>query len=84
MCRDVSCIIICFIENKMLGIVFYDKISKEIIQCVAITFVDDTDFMTDGENSQAQMQSILDIYNKLYGAIGGHIEETKTTYYAWI
>ena len=55
MCRDVSCIIICFIENKMLGIVFYDKIAKEIIQCVAIVFVDDTDFMTNGENSQVQM-----------------------------
>ena len=55
MYRDVSCIIIRFIENKMLGIVFYDKIAKEIIQCIAIAFVDDTDFMTDSENSQAQI-----------------------------
>ena len=35
-CRNASCIIVCIIENKLLGIFFIDKATEEIIQCVAI------------------------------------------------
>ena len=54
-CRDVSCTVIRVIENNLLGVLFANKISKEIIQCAAIAFVDDAYFMTDGEESQRQM-----------------------------
>ena len=83
MCRDVSCIIIRVIENNLLGVLCINKISKEIIQCAAIAFADDTDFMTDGEEAQSQMQEMLNTCNRLHGATGGQIEETKTTYHSW-
>ena len=51
MYRDVSCIIIKVIENKRLGVFFINKLTGEVIQCVSVAFVDDTDFMTDGENA---------------------------------
>ena len=83
MCRDVSCIIIRVIENNLLGVLCINKISKEIIQCAAIAFVDDTDFMTDGEEAQSQMQEMLNICNRLHGDTSGQIEETKITYHSW-
>ena len=43
--RDVTCIIICQIEKKLLEIFFRDKITRKTSQCVAIAFVDNTDFM---------------------------------------
>ena len=53
--RDVTCIIICQIEKKLLEIFFRDKITRKTSQCVAIAFVDNTDFMWEGENTQGQM-----------------------------
>ena len=83
MCRDVSCIIIKVIEKKGLGVKFENKANGETNQCVAVAFVDDTDFMTDGENATQQMQEILQIYDRYYGATGGHIEVAKTIFYSW-
>jgi len=83
MCRDISCIIIKVIENKRLGVVFENQATGERIQCVSVAFVDDTDFMTNGENSVEKITKIIQIYEKLHGATGGLIELTKTTYYAW-
>ena len=48
-------------------------ISKEIIQRIAIAFVDDTDFYTNRPNFELKMQMIMDLYTKLYEAIGGKI-----------
>jgi len=67
----------------MLGIFFVDKVSGEILQCIAMAFVDDTDLMTEVSNAFQLMQQILDMYNRLYGAIGGYVQEDKTTYFAW-
>ena len=66
----MSCIIICQIEKKLLRIFFIDKVIGETSQCVAIAFVENTDFMPEGENAQGQMQSILENCNKFYRAIG--------------
>ena len=35
--------------------IFRDKVTRETSQCVAITFVDDIDFILEGENDQGQM-----------------------------
>ena len=83
MYRDVSYIIIRVIENNLLRVLFANKTSKEIIQCAAIVFADDTDFMTDEKEAQRQMQQMLDIYNRLHRATGGQIEETKITFQSW-
>jgi len=83
MCQDVSCLIICQIENQQLGVKFQDLVMLEILQCALVSFVDNTDMMTDREKARKQMQKIINIYNKLYGATGGYIEDKKFTYYAW-
>ena len=72
------------IENKKLGIQFINKLNGKSKQCVAVAFVDDTDFMTDGDNATEQMTEILNTYDKYYGATGGHVEVSKTTFYSWI
>ena len=41
-------------------------------------FVDDTDFYTIGQDHQIKIQTILDLYSKLYYATGGNIEYNKT------
>ena len=84
MCRDVSCIIIKVIENKRLGVFFINKLTGEVIQCVSVAFVDDTDFMTDGYNALEKMIQIIEIYDRLHGTIGGLIELLKITFYAWV
>lgn len=62
---------------------FIDKVARKNIQCVAIAFADDTDFMTEGEDAQTQMQEILDVHNRMCASAGGQIEEVKTSFYAW-
>ena len=44
-CRNVSCIINHQIQKKLLGIFFRDMETGERSQCVAIAFIDDTDFI---------------------------------------
>ena len=48
-----------------------------------MAFVDDTDLITEGLNAFQLIQQILDMYNRLYGATGGYVQEDKTTYFAW-
>ena len=62
MCRDVSCLIIKEIENGNLGIKFKVPIIEEEEQCVSISFVDNTDLITEGDDSEAKMQEIIDAY----------------------
>ena len=83
MCRDVSCLIMRQIEKQLIGIFFVDKITGEEVQIVAVAFVDDADLMTEGSEAFKLMQEILNMHNRLHGATGGHVQEDKTTYYAW-
>ena len=55
MCRDVSCLIMRCIENQKIGMFIVDKKTREETQCVAVTFVDDTDPMTEGEEAIKMM-----------------------------
>ena len=83
MYQDGSCLIICQIENQQLGVKFQDLVTLEILQCTLVLFVDDADMIIDREKARKQMQQIINIYDKLYGATGGYIEDKKSTYYAW-
>jgi len=47
-------------------------------------FIDDADMITKGVDVEIKMQKILKIYDNLYSATGGHIEEQKCKYFAWI
>ena len=58
-------------------------ISKETIQRIAIAFVDETNFYTNGLNFELKMQMIIDLYTKLYEVTGGKIQQTKIMFYCW-
>ena len=49
--------------------------SMHIIQQLAIEFVDDTDFYTNGLNCEVKMQLIMDLHTKLYKATGGKTQQ---------
>ena len=55
MCRDISCLIIKQLENDNLGIIFKSNINQIEEQCVSVSFVDDTDFVTEGHDYERQM-----------------------------
>ena len=61
-------------------------ISSVIIQRIAIAFVDDTNFYTNGPNYEEKMQLIMNLYTKLYEVIGGKIQQKKIIFYyqKWI
>jgi len=83
MCRDISCLIIKQIENQGLGIKFKSPIKNTSEQSVSVSFVDDTDFIAEGQRYEQEMQQIINIYQKYYAATGGKIEGSKTKYFAW-
>ena len=82
MYRDISYLIIKKIEKENLGIHFKSIISALQEQSVSVLFVDDTNLITDRKEVEARMQQIINMYNKLYIAIGGRIKSTKTKYYS--
>ena len=62
---------------------FTAPIREEEEQYVSISFVDDTDLITEGDDSEDKMQEIINSYESLHEATGGKIEGRKTKYYAW-
>jgi len=55
----------------------------ERVLIAAIAFVDDKDLVIDGNEAESKMQRMLKIYDDLYKAKGGHIEEDKSKFFAW-
>ena len=82
-CRDTSCFIFKYLEEKKLGASIRAPISKEVFQRIAIAFVDDTDFYTNGIDFELKMQLIIEIYTRLYEATGGKIQQEKIMFYCW-
>ena len=58
-------------------------ISNKQELCSSISFIDNTDLVGDGPDSQIKIQEMLMKYDNLHSAIGGHIESRKTKYYSW-
>ena len=48
-----------------------------------VAYVDDTDFFSNGENYEAMIQAIIDMYVKMYEATGARIQEEKVQFYCW-
>ena len=71
------------VENKKLGITIASPCKNIEEQVVSISYVDDTDLMTDGEDDIEKMQESINEYDNYYGATGGKIETDKSTYFAW-
>ena len=82
--RGTLYLIIKEIEQKELGMKIYSKLAMKLAQIAAVAFVDDIDLITDGEYAEYKIQLILTIYNDLYLAIGGYIEDAKCKFFIWI
>ena len=54
-CRDISYLVIKLIEDQNIGIVMKSPISKEAESEMAVTFVDNTNFGSEGEDYQQKM-----------------------------
>ena len=80
-CRDTSCLIMRVIEKVNLGMKLKSHITsiKELI--IAVLFVDDADMIEEGDEAEENMQEMLEIYNRLYSATGGYIENKKCKYF---
>ena len=78
-CRDQSSLIFKFLENTHDGTLIVKPCSDEILQQIAIAFVDDTDFFTSGLESQSQMQQIMNGYTNLYQATGENYKRKKSS-----
>ena len=72
-CRDTLCIIFKYLEGLNLGAIIEVIKSQKSLQRVAIAFVDDTNFYTNGPDFKQKMQEIINIYIKLYEATGEKI-----------
>ena len=83
MCRDISCLIIKQLETEKLGIILKSKLLQLKEQCVSVSFVDDTDFVSEGQEYESKMKKIINSYHQLYSATGGQIEGSKTKFYVW-
>ena len=82
-CRDTSCLIFGHLEQQQLGAKIMIPSKNKEIQRVAIAFVDDTDFYSNGQKYNEDMQAIMKQYTELYEATGGKIQESKILYYCW-
>ena len=82
-CRDTSCIIFKHLEDKKLGIDIQHPISQKDFVRLAIAFVDDTDFCTNGSMFMEKMQRIIDEHTRLYEATGGKMQQSKILFYCW-
>ena len=83
LCRDTSSLIIKQIEDQNLGIILQSLLVNISEQTVSVSFVDDTDLMTNGENNEIKIQRILTIYMELFGATNRKVQTKKSTYFAW-
>ena len=65
-----------------IGIRMKGAISETVEDETAVAFVDDTDFVMEGEECQQKMQTILDTYITLFQATGRAVNSQKTNYFA--
>ena len=72
-CRDASYLVIKPIEDQKIEIIMEGSISKEAEYETAVTFVDNTDFGSEGEDYQQKMQIILNTYTRLFQATEGAV-----------
>ena len=53
------------------------------MQLLAVAFVDDNDFISEGEKVVEKMTEILHHYTRLYEATTGSVQYDKTYYFSW-
>ena len=75
--QDASYLIMKVTEKEKVGMQLKSVIMKNEEELTAVIFVDNADMISEGNNTMEKMQKILEIYNRLYSAIGGIIEDKK-------
>ena len=65
-CRATSCLIFKKLEDQNLGIVVKIPISHQDVVRSAISFVDETDFYTNGRNFMEKMQEVMNAHTGLH------------------
>ena len=83
LCRDTSCLIIKEIEKQQLGMNINSNVTNETVQKAAVSYVDDNDYVTDGEDAKRKMNQILKICDDLHTATGGNLQEEKSKFFAY-
>ena len=83
LCRGIYYLIIRDIEKRNLEIQFNNPIYQINHQVVSVSFVNDMDLVSNRENTENNMQQILDRYNYLHTATRGYIEQNKTKFFSW-
>ena len=53
-------------------------VSKVVVQNASIAFTENNNLVTDEKNAKDEIKSIIEIYNRLYLAIGGYIKKKKS------
>jgi len=81
-CRNTSCLILKVIENNNLGMNFQSRVFNESIQVAAVSYVDDNDLVSDGDNAAEKMNKGVNIFSSLHEATGGLVEENKSKVYS--
>ena len=56
------------------------QIIREEEQQLVVAFIDDTDFVSKGEDYTKKMQFMLDKYTRLYKVTGGYVQHDKTSF----
>ena len=82
-CRDVSCLIFKHIEQKDLGVSIESEAREEVCKRVVIAFVDDSDFMSSGKDSERKMNQIMRLHVDLHEATGGKVQLEKVMVYGF-
>ena len=65
-----------------IGIRMKGVILEIVEDKTTVVFIDDIDFVTEGEECQQKMQTILDTYITLFQVTGGAVNSQKTNYFA--
>ena len=79
--RNKSYLVIKYVEKKNLGATIKSSKDKQVYR-IAIAFVDDTTFSSNGKQCAFKMQYIINEYKKLYKATGRRIQEEKIFYFS--
>lgn len=68
--RDILYLIFKHVENKYIGVKIMQPIATKHIKRHIIAFVENTDFYATGENSEEDIQNMMNICIRLHKATG--------------
>ena len=80
-CQDTSCLMFKYLEQLNLGVKMQRVEVDKLLIRLAIAFVDDTNFYSNGPLAEHHMQLIMKLYCALHEATGGKLQQSKIVFY---